>query len=189
MKSQARKPTPWGVVREKLAAFPKPALVAIIKDLYDVSAENRGFLDARFQFEEANGTTLESYRKKIVEQFYPARGFGKLKLGDAKKAVRVYRKATGDNRGTAELLMTFVENGTDFTRDFGDIDERFYTNVESALDDLMELIREDPKQLYPIFAKRLAEVDRKAEGIGWGFGDYVTYGIAQLVDEMKSEAV
>ena len=71
-----------------------------------------------------------------MAQFFPARGIGKLKLGEARKAIRDYRKATGDLSGTAELLMTYVENGTRFTREFGDIDERFYSSVESALDEL-----------------------------------------------------
>ena len=66
---------------------------------------------------------LEKYRSKIVDQFFPARGEGKLKLGEARKAIRDYRKATGDIPGTAELLMTYVENGTKFTHDYGDIDE------------------------------------------------------------------
>ena len=38
--------------------------------------------------------------------------------------------------GVVELLMTYVENGTRFTREYGDIDERFYSSVESALDEL-----------------------------------------------------
>ena len=41
-----------------------------------------------------------------MAQFFPARGIGKLKLGEARKAIRDYRKATGDLSGTAELLMT-----------------------------------------------------------------------------------
>lgn len=62
---------------------------------------------------------LETYRSKIVEQFFPKRGVGKLKLGEARKAIRDYRKATGNIPGTAELLMTYVENGAEFTHQYG----------------------------------------------------------------------
>ncbi|HVQ39158.1 MAG TPA: hypothetical protein VMS31_16585 [Pyrinomonadaceae bacterium] len=54
-----------------------------------------------------------------MEQFFPARGFGKLKLGEARKAIRNYRKGTGNLAGTAALLMTHVENGAKFTKDYG----------------------------------------------------------------------
>jgi hypothetical protein len=56
----------------------------------------RAFLQARFQAEENTGAALEKYRRKIVDQFFPARGDGKLKLGEARKAIRDYRKVTGN---------------------------------------------------------------------------------------------
>src|SRR3989304_5640688 len=115
--------------------------------------------------------TLER-RGKIVEQFFPARGDGKLKLGEARKAIRDYRKATGNLPGTAELLMTYVENGTRFTHEYGDIDERFYDSVESALDELAALLRGEAREIYPQISDRLVKVERMTDGIGWGFHDF-----------------
>ncbi|MEO7318241.1 MAG: hypothetical protein ABIZ56_04550 [Chthoniobacteraceae bacterium] len=140
MKPTARKPAGWTAIRQHLATWEKPALLALVKDLYDAGAENRDFLLARCQAEEGGGAALESYRKKIVEQFYPSRGEGKLKLGEARKAIRDYRKATGNLPGTAELLMTYVEKGAEFTNEYGDMDERFYSSIESALDELAALL-------------------------------------------------
>ncbi|WP_285715357.1 hypothetical protein, partial [Proteus vulgaris] len=60
---------------------------------------------------------MEKYRAKIVEQFYPKRGEAKLKLSEARKAIKDFRKATGHVTGTAELMMTYVENGAEFTHD------------------------------------------------------------------------
>lgn len=105
-----------------------------MKRLYDAAAENRDLIEARCQPEDG-GAILEGYRRKIVEQFFPARGEGKLKLGEVRKAIRDYRRATRDVPGTAELLMTYVENGTRFTHEYGDIDERFYNSGETALDE------------------------------------------------------
>ena len=50
---------------------------------------------------------------------------------------------------TAELLMTCVENGASFTCDFGDIDERFYSSMESALDKLADLLRSEGRGTVP----------------------------------------
>ena len=123
-----RKPGGWSAVRQHLTSWDKPALLALVKDLYEAAAVNRDFIQARCQADESGGAVLEKYRGKVVEPFFPARGFGKLKLGKARKAIRDYRKATGNLPGTAELLMTYVENGTRFTHDYEDIDERFYRN-------------------------------------------------------------
>ena len=122
---------------------------------------------------------------KIVEQFFPARGFGKLKLGEARKAICDYRKATSNLPGTVELLMTYVENGTRFTREFGDIDERFYNSMESVLEELAALLRGEARGMYPQFRDRLARVEQMTDGIGWGFHDFVGDVVAQL--EMEFE--
>jgi hypothetical protein len=94
-----KKTTGWQKIRQQLDDWSKPALVALVKDLHDASPDNRDFLLARFQAEEGAGAALEKYRRKIVEQFFPARGYGKLKLSEARKAIRDYRRATGNLTG------------------------------------------------------------------------------------------
>jgi len=83
-----KKSTGWQNVRRQLNDWTKPALIALVKDLHDASPDNRDFLQARFQAETNAGIALEKYRHKIVEQFFPSRGFGKLKLAEARKAIR-----------------------------------------------------------------------------------------------------
>jgi len=180
MTNASKKHGGWSAVRQQLATWEKPALLALLKDLYEAAGGNRDFIHARCQAGECGGEVLEKYRSKIVEQFFPARGFGKLKLGEARQAIREYRKATGNLPGTAELLMTYVENGARFTHEYGDIDERFYDSIESALDELAALLRGEARGLYPQFRNRLAKVEQMTDGIGWGFHDFV----GQLEEEL-----
>lgn len=180
----------WSTVRPHLANWGKPALLSLVKDLYAASEVGRDLVNARCRPAATGEALLEKYRRKIVEQFFPARGFGKLRLGEARKAIRDYRKATGNISGTAELLMTYVENGADFTHQFGDIDERFYNSVESALNELAALLRGEARSLYAQLEDRLANVEQKVSGIGWGFGDCVSDVIAQLYDDLgESDAL
>jgi hypothetical protein len=184
MKNATKKPGGWSTVRQHLTTWEKPDLLALVKDLYEAAAENRDFIHARCQAGDCGGEALEKYRGKIVEQFFPARGFGKLKLGEARKAIRDYRKATGNLPGTAELLMTYVENGTRFTHEFGDIDERFFNSVESALEELSVLLCGEARGMYPQFRDRLARVEQMTDGIGWGFHDFVVDVVWQLEEEL-----
>jgi len=184
MTKTTKKPVGWSSVGQQLTTWEKPALLALLKDLYEAAGGNRDFIHARCQAGECGGKVLEKYRGKIVEQFFPARGFGKLKLGEARKAIRDYRKATGDLPGTVELLMTYVENGARFTHEYGDIDERFYDSMESALDELAALLRGEARGLYPQFRNRLAKVERMTDGIGWGFHDFVGDVVGQLEEEL-----
>ena len=179
-----KRATGWSAIRRQIAGWPKPALLALVKDLHDASPENRDFLRARFDAEGAGGEALEKYRRKIVEQFFPARGFGKLKLAEARKAIRDYRKATGHVAGTIDLMLTYVENGTEFTQQFGDINEAYYSSLESMLHELAGLLRGEGRECYPRYRDRLARVAQLANHIGWGYGDYVGEQVALLEDEL-----
>ena len=175
----------WSTARQHLATWEKPALVDLVKDLYEAAAENRDFIQARCQAEDG-GEALEKYRQKIIGHFFSkkAHGMSELKLGEARKAIRDYRKATGNIPGTAELLMTYVENGLKFTNEYGDVNERFYSSVESALEELAALFRGDARALYPQFNGRLEKIEQETDGIGWGFHDTVAYVVGLLKDEL-----
>ena len=187
MKDETKKPGGWSAVRQQLATWEKPALLALLKDLYEAAGGNRDFIHARSKTGECGNDALEKYRGKIVEQFFPARGDGKLKLGEARKAIRDYRKATGNLPGTVELLMSYVENGARFTHEFGDIDERFYSSVDSALDELAALLRGEARGMYPQFRDRLATVEQMTDGIGWGFHDFVGDVVGKLELELGDQ--
>ncbi len=187
-KQPTKKPGGWSPVRQHLTTWKKPALLALVKDLYEAAAANRDFIHARCHADESGGESLEKYRQKIIRQFFSksAVGIGPLKLGEARKAIRDYRKATGNHAGTAELLMTYVESGAQFTHEYGDIDERFYSSVESALDELATLLRGEARELYPQFSDRLANVEQMTDGIGWGFHDFIADVVGQLEEELSS---
>ena len=185
MKTTTKRPGGWSAIRPPLTTWEKPALLALIKELYDAAAVNRDLLHARLLARVNDGELLEKYRRKIAEQFFPARGVGKLRLGEARKAIRDYRKATGNIPGTAELLMAYVENGTRFTREYGDIDERFYNSIESALADLATLLRGEARGLYSQFVQRLATVEQMSDGIGWGFHDSIADIVGSLEEDLS----
>jgi len=48
-KKSTRKSRGWSAARRHLTNLDKPALLALLKDLYDSSAENRDFIQARCQ--------------------------------------------------------------------------------------------------------------------------------------------
>ena len=45
-------------------------------------------------------------------------------------------------------MLTYVENGTGFTRQFGDINESFYHNLESVLNELAQLLMGAGRECY-----------------------------------------
>jgi hypothetical protein len=83
--------------------------------------------------------------------------------------------------------VTYVENGVEFTYEYGDIDERFYSSIESALDELAALLYSDGREMYPTFSERIARVEQLSGGIGWGFHDYIEDVVSQLEEELGDQ--
>jgi hypothetical protein len=183
--SKTAKPT-WTAIRKQLKAWEPEALLALIKDLHDGASVNRDFLHARVTAAAGGDAALESYRKRVVEPFYPARGEAKLKLGEARKAIREYHKATGNAAGTIELLLTYSEAGAKFTNEFGDIDARFYDSLCSAMDELAERVRKEGPRAWGNIAERLADLVTATSDIGWGYHDYLSDTLEELEEHFAS---
>ncbi|PTY01616.1 hypothetical protein DB346_12825 [Verrucomicrobia bacterium LW23] len=181
-----KKSTGWREIRTHLATWDKAALLALAKDLYDISAANRAFIQARCRAEDTGAEVLEAYRMRIIERFFPKKGFGDAKLGEARKAIREYHKATGNPVGTAELMLLFVENGVAYTTTYGDIDERFYDTNISVLAELAGLLKGEARAHYPKIADRLTNLVSNSDGIGWGFHDDITLIVKELEDGMEA---
>ncbi|MGB8352709.1 MAG: hypothetical protein WCD79_02380 [Chthoniobacteraceae bacterium] len=184
-KETKKKPGSWSVVRKHLATWDKAALIGLVKDIYEAAGTNRDFIQARCNAEEGD-VSLANYKKRVVDQFYPARGEAKLKLGEARKAIREYHKATGNIPGTIELLLTFSEAGAKFTNDFGDIDDRFYGSLCSAMDELADLIISEGEEAWGAVSTRMEKLANSTNGIGWGYGDYVGDVFVELCQHFSS---
>ncbi|KAF0250492.1 MAG: hypothetical protein FD167_118 [bacterium] len=99
----------WSEIKKKLESFDREGLVALVKDLYNYSSDNKSFLSARFAEQGSNKAILEDYKERITTQFFPKKGLGKLDLREAKRAISEYSKATSDTRGKLDLMLTYIE--------------------------------------------------------------------------------
>ena len=84
-------------------------------------------------------------------------------------------------------MLTYVENGTQFTREFGDINEAYYNSLESVLREMTQLLRKEDPALYPQFRERVQRLDTHACHIGWGYGDYLRDQVHLLETELADE--
>ena len=186
MMSNKRKPQ-WSNIRKRLLLMDKSELVAQIKDLYALSDANRRFLESRFaQDRDQVDAILTDYKQEIEYCFFGKRDIPEEspRLRDARRLIREYRKATKDAFGTLDLMLHYVETGTELTNTYGDIDEPFYNSLESMLNEFCEGIfnSSDPEQAYDQFDNRLVDLKIAVFGIGWGYGD----AVQEILNDLES---
>jgi len=155
-------------LKKELKTLDKDQLIALIADLYKKNKAAQEYLDFYVQPNERE--RFEKYRTKVVEAFFPKRGY-QLRLREGKKAVSDFQKLEPAAELLADLLLVFVETGVRFTNEYGDIDEAFYTSLENTYAKALALMQQE--KLLVQFAARTAQVVRDTSGIGWGFHDYL----------------
>jgi len=80
-------------------------------------------------------------------------------------------------------MLTYVENGTEFTAEFGDINEAYYSSMETVLTEMVNLFQKEGSELYPKFQERIVRLETLSDGIGWGYHDFIREQIYVLETE------
>ena len=171
-------------IKKALAKHDRQALVALVGELYALSAQNRDFLDARFA---ESDSALQRYKKIIHHALYPdVMSSDPVSFRDAKKAIADYRKALGEASGVAELIVYAVECGNQFTCDFGDIDGPFYDSLIRMFDSAAKVVSALEPEVAEPFIARLGTIVKRASGTGWGYFDSIADIFAESFPDAPS---
>ena len=175
----------WTAASRLLRNLETDEMLDMFRQLYLLSPDNAKLIDSKFK-QGGGGKLLEEYRQKIEHEFFPPGRFcpdSFPRMGWMKSLIRDYRKGTGDLPGTAELMVTFQEQGMLFTMEYGDINERFYDSLLSGMNDLITVLTKDAPELFPAFRDRLIEIVRRVFGrVGWGYGDGLYETVSEICD-------
>ena len=68
-------------------------------------------------------------------------------------------------------MLYYVECGVEFTKDFGDINESFYTSVLNTFAKSLSYFEKE--EVLEKYKDRAEQISNDADGIGWGFGDTI----------------
>ncbi len=176
-------------LKKQLKAYDQKELIDLVVEMFKANKDVQNYLSSKFLGDEVNEELFKKARKKIENKFFPDRGFGKLRLAEAKKEITAFKKATNDEKRTVDLMLFYVEQGVEFTNSFGDINEGFYVSLVRMFDQVaVECDRNEV--LYREFSSRLSRVVSKAQGTGWGFEEALSeiyYSIDWVHDEDDDE--
>ena len=90
-----------------------------------------------------------------------------VQIAKAKRAISSYAKTTNDPEGEAELMIIFVECGTNFTLRYGGMYEEFYDALNGMYTRAINKIISLEEERRIEFKKRLKEILTSSSGIGW----------------------
>jgi hypothetical protein len=181
MAQQRRKKFSWKNARSSLKSYDRDGLLQLVGDMYQLSPENRDFLQARLMPEPDCATP---FKKRIRAALTPD-AFGKFNydLSAAERAIREFSLANSDLETLVDLMIYAVECGNNFTLNYGDINENFYDGLIDIYAAATEKTLQLPRDMRNIYRRRLEKIMKSSSGIGWGYYD----GLCELFDKAFPE--
>ncbi len=170
----------WKGIQKKLSPLSKAEILRLIGDLYESNDNNRRFLSARLMKGEVSP---KKYREQIHAALYPDWNSGDtgVRIADARKAISDFQKASKDSGGTIDLMIYFLEVGTNMIETFGMDYEQFYDSMESMFRRVVNRLRGKDKGLLSGTIKRLQKIEMASRDTGYGYGD----SLAEMMDDLR----
>ena len=155
-------------IKQELLKRDKVTLVKHILELYKKYDSVKEYFD--FYVTPDEEKILEKYKEKVKEGFYPKRGM-ELKLSLSRKAINDFRKLEISKEKLGDLMLYYVECGVEYTNDFGDINESFYSSVENTFEKSLNYFKQE--EALEKYKDRAEKILKDTDGIGWGFHDTI----------------
>ncbi len=72
-------------------------------------------------------------------------------------------------------MIHYVECGTHFLCEFGDMYAQYYTSLVSVFENALTYMKEFPDEEVQEYIERMQGIATQASGMGWGYSDSITY--------------
>ena len=169
----------WKNIGKQLDALSSRDLVRLVGDLYENNDSSRKFLAARFLRGQAS---IKKYKDQIHAALYPDYnlGDGAVQIRDARKAISDFEKTTRDPQQTLDLMVHFLEVGTQAMEAFGMDYEEFFASMESMFRRVFTRLKGKDRKLLPVFMTRLQRLERASRDTGYGYGDSLAEMMVEL---------
>lgn len=126
-------------LKKYLLSLTKEQITDIVLELYDARKEAKDYLE--FYLAPDCNAELEKCKKAIQNEFFPTRGFSdKPSFAKCRKVISDFQKLKPEPTFVADLMLFYIEQGCEYTLEFGDMWEQFYTTLEGNFDKAMRLI-------------------------------------------------
>lgn len=174
-------------LKRALKSYDHDVLISMMVECYQMSDVVKNYIHVLLNPEAAVNDLYLKTQQVIFNEFFPVKGYAKLRLAQAKKAITEFKKYSRDEVKTLDLMIYYVEVGVEFTDTYGDINERFYASMETMYESVLKKM-DGEDRIVSLFKDRLKSIVDKTSGMGWGFHDYLAGVYYTYINDDEEEA-
>ena len=168
----------WADMKARLKTHDRDSLLTLVHDLYELNSDNRRFIHARLA---GSPEQLATYKRLVADAIFPDIFSRKrVRVGEAQRLIREFEKASADAAGTVDLMLTFLEKGTEQIVFTGYDDEAYFGALERMIDTVVKRIRDLPIELHRESIRRFSGIVKRGASIAWGYGEHLRDAAAGL---------
>lgn len=159
-------------LKKKLNDLSKEELIQLLVEVYKKRKDSKELIESKFD-PGLELIALEKYKMQIRDEFFPPSGRPEYpRFSNLRRALKNFKDISSNPELIAELMIVHVENGVEYTNEYGDIDERFYDNIERTYLNLLKHLSKN--NLLAEYKDQCLNIVNETAGIGWGFHDELT---------------
>ena len=168
------KPMTLTDLKKELKKLDQAELIDMISTLYKSNEKAKELINTRLIGEKYQQDVLGSYKKKMHDEFFP-KNMRKMPSLKVAKALITEFKKIGSFEMVLDLMLFYVECGTEFTNEYGDMDGPFYNSLCSVFDQFVDQLNlKGTMDIYNKFRNRIDDLILSSSNIGWGYGDFIS---------------
>jgi hypothetical protein len=160
------------LLKKHLLTLTKEQIIDQVLDLYDTGRPGKEYFEYWLNPDEK--AQLEKYKAIIINEFYPKSRTAtpKTRFSVAKKAIADFRALKPSPESLGDLMVTLPEMACQFTHDFGDMWEQYYSSAANNFKRALEYLYAN--NLLDHFKLRIEDCVKYARDCGYGFSDEIT---------------
>jgi hypothetical protein len=156
-------------LKKELQLLTKAQLTEQILELYNTYKSVKEYYE-HYLNPQGEKELMEKYKAIIVKEFFPkSNRIGRTRFSVAKKAITDFRALHPSPELLADVMVTLPEMACQFTYDYGDMGESFYTSVANNFEAALKFLKKE--DLLNKFKSRCENCVTNSKWCGYGFKD------------------
>ena len=158
-------------LKKYLQSLTKEQIIEQVLSLYDTCKPAKEYLEYILNPDEKE--QFKKYKAIIINEFYPNGKLAepKTRFSVAKKAIADFRSLNPSPALLGDLMVTLPEMACQFTNDYGDMWEQYYTSAATNFELALKFLQKH--NLMGQYKLRCQDCVKYAEPCGYGFADEI----------------
>ena len=159
-------------LKKRLKELSREEVVGLLVETLKMNKDAQAFVSVKLQGERAILELVKEYKEKVRQEFYPDRGYPKLRVTKVKKVFSELNKIAKETIWPLELMVYFAETAVQSIHEEGDIFEDMGDYFTDTYQEIIQRVnREKTPELYNQYKERLRAIADTKNCECWGIQD------------------